>query len=192
MLNKQKVNEAWGDNPYRENWYALFAAIVTDKSVSRCLKEVCCVNAKDGVEEEYKPTISEEERKKFRIKQKRRIKPHKIKIVDCYENKEYEFDSKVEACEFLGIYSNNMNHYIKEKRNYKDRYMIIDLEEHKKDCEIKKVNVYDEVKRKHYKFNSKKAACEHMGCVHKTIDNYSKSKKLYRKRYRIQIVEENN
>lgn len=202
MLNKQKVNEAWADNPYRENWYALFAAIVTDKSPSRCINELNCQSGKeyDNIED-YETTLTEEERRYYKnIKDKDESKQnektekyipkkHMIKITNIKNNRVKLFKTKGECAKYLGIKLNLINEYIKNEYIFNDIYKIENMYKDMKNrngvkCPVK---IIDLKENKEYEFNTRAAAAKFLGCKAQTITNCVDYTRAYKKRW---VVEE--
>lgn len=195
-MKTNKVKEAWGEFPYKENYYALLACILTEDSSSKCIRDICCMSPNDGVETEYEPTLSEEERNKFRIYNKSEkstiSKKIKVKVINIINGDIEIYDNKTQAENDLGISKDLLNYYIRNKKVYKKKYKIVTMDQRNIDYSVKKVNVYDAVEDKLTKYESQKQVCEALGCVHKTIKAYNGTGKLFRNRYKIDIVKENN
>lgn len=200
MLNKQKVNEAWADNPYRENWYALFAAIVTEKSPSRCISELGCQSGKEYDDiEDYETVLTDKERRYYKnIKDKEEekektekyiAKKHMIKVTNIKNNRVKLFNSKSECAKYLGIKYGLMNEYIKNEYIYCDKYKIENMYKDMKNrngvkCPVK---IIDTKENKEYEFNTRAAAAKFLGCKAQTITNCVDYTRAYKKRW---VVEE--
>lgn len=51
----------------------------------------------------------------------------KTLVIDIITNKEYEFDSRFDACKFTGIERKSINTYMRKGGIYKKQYKFIDL-----------------------------------------------------------------
>lgn len=94
------------DIPHIFNYMALLACIVADKEITPfSALESFGIKSNDSVEDK-------------RVNPKARA----VIVTDLIENKEYPFNSYVEASDFLGSHKGTVGAYLAKNKIYRDRY----------------------------------------------------------------------
>lgn len=191
---KDNMNkEYWGEFEYKENYMALLACILTEDSSAKCIRDICCVNF-EKTNEEYVPTLSEEERMSFRIYNKsedQRNKVNEVKVTNVITKEEVIYINKTELSKEFKISEDLINYYIRTKKHFNKKYEFVSLKKKNIDYSAKKVEVRDMIEDKVYKFDNQAAVCRFLGCVHKTIKVYDRTGNYYKNRYKIEIIKGN-